>query len=167
MCLDPWRPYVAVGPARQSSTRPTAHHGAPGRVDNAIPLPVHSLSRASSSPSRRRCFGGLARACLRPSNSAQCSASLSTSLSSSWLRLPSLDEPALPSPSRACLAEAPPWSPASWPGLCSPPFLLILVPKAPVGHADARPHPLPLCLRSETPAVGRAPPPCRHSRGRV
>jgi len=140
----------------------------PGRVDNAIPLPVPSLSRASSSPRRRRCFGELARVspCLRPSNSAQCSASLSTSPSLSWLRLPSLGEPALPSPSRACLAGAPPWSPASWPGLCSQPFLLILVPKAPLGHVDARPHPLPLCLRSETPAVGRAPPPCRHSRGR-
>jgi len=104
--------------------------------------------------------------CLRPSNSAQRSASLSTSPSSSWLRLPSLGEPALPAPTRAYLAGVPPWPPASWPGLCSPPFLLILVPKASLGLAVARPRSLLPCLRPETPAVGRAPPPCRHSRGR-
>jgi hypothetical protein len=44
-CLDSWRPYVAVGPARQSSARPSARHGAPV----AWTAPVHfqfALSRA-------------------------------------------------------------------------------------------------------------------------
>jgi len=103
---------------------------------------------------------------LRPSDSAQRSASFSTTPSSSWLRLPSLGKPALSSPSRSHLTGAPPWSPASWLGLCSPPFRFILVPKAPLGRADARPSSLSPCLRPETPAVGRALPPCRHSRGR-
>ena len=44
-----------------------------GRVDSAIPLPVPSLSRASSSPRRRRCFGELARACLLVSGQATAS----------------------------------------------------------------------------------------------
>ena len=103
---------------------------------------------------------------LRPSDSTQGSASFPAFPSSCWLRLPSLGKPALSSPSRAYLAGAPPWSPASWPGLCSPPFLLVLVPKAPLSHADARPNALSPGLRPETPAVGRTPPPCRHSRGR-
>jgi len=39
-------------------------------VDNAIPLPVRSLSRASSSPRRHRCFGEFARSRLRVSGQA-------------------------------------------------------------------------------------------------
>ena len=134
--MDSWRPYVAVGPARQSSARPSSRPGAPVAWTEPFPLPVSSLSRASSFPRRRRCFGELARVspCLRSSNYVQCSASLSTPPSSSWLRLPSLGEPALPSPSRAYLAGAPPWPPAPWSGLCSPPFFLILVPKASPCH---------------------------------
>ena len=140
----------------------------PGRVDRAISAPgVLSLSRVvvSASPPLLRRARALASPCLRPSDSAQRSASFPATPSSSWLRLPNLGKPALSSPSRAYLAGAPPWSPALWPGLCSPPFLLILVPKASLGLAVARPHSLLLCLRPETPAVGRAPPPCRHSRG--
>jgi len=130
------------------------------------PFPSRSaLSRVlvfSASPPLLRRARALASPCLWPSDSAQRSASLSASPSSSWLRLPSFGKPALSSPSRAYLAGAPPWSPASWPGLCSLPFHFILVPKAPLGRADARPCSLSLCLRPETPAVGRAPPPCRH-----
>jgi hypothetical protein len=141
----------------------------PGRVDRAISAPgVLSLSRVvvSASPPLLRRARARASPCLRPSSSVQRSASLSSPPSSSWLRLPSLGEPALPAPTRAYLAGVPPWPPASWPGLCSPPFLLILVPKASLGLAVARPRSLLSCLRPETPAVGRAPPPCRHSRGR-
>jgi len=82
----------------------------------------------------------------QPSDSAQRSASFSATPSSSWLRLPSLGKPTFSSPSRAHLAGAPPWSPASWPGLCSTPFRFILVPKAPLGRADARPSSLSPCL---------------------
>jgi len=134
--------------------------------------PFHSgsLSLAcvvfSASPPLLRRARALASQRLRPSDSAQRSASFSATPSSSWLQLPSLGKPALSSPSRAHLARAPPWSPASWPGLYSPQFRFILVPKAPLGRADARPSSLSTCLRPETPAVGRATPPCRHSRGR-
>ena len=69
-CLDSWRPYVAVGPARQSSACPTARHGAPGRVVSAISTLVRPLSRLSSSPRRRRCFGELARSRLSVSGQA-------------------------------------------------------------------------------------------------
>jgi len=69
-CLDSWRPYVAVGPARQSSACPTARHGAPGRVVNAISTLVRPLSRLSSSPRRRRCFGELMRSRLSVSGQA-------------------------------------------------------------------------------------------------
>jgi hypothetical protein len=134
-------------------------HSTPGS------LPLACVVVSASPPLLQRARARMSP-CLRPSHSAQRSASLSTSPSSSWLRLPSLGKPTLPSPSRAYLAGALPWPPASWPGLCSPPFFLILIPKAPLGLAVARPHSLPLCLRPETPAVGRAPPPCRHSRGR-
>jgi len=79
---------------------------------------------------------------LRPSDSIQHSASFPATPSSSWLRLPSLGKPALSPPSRAYLAGVPPWSPASWPGLYSPPFLFVLAPKAPLSRADARPCPL-------------------------
>jgi hypothetical protein len=68
--LDSWRPYVAVGPARQSSARPSSRPGAPVAWTEPFPLPVSSLSRASSFPRRRRCFGELARAHLRVSGQA-------------------------------------------------------------------------------------------------
>ena len=126
--------------------------------------PFHSGSL--SSPGRRRCFSELARSRLSFSGHATPSSAPLASpqpLSSSWLWLPSLGKPALSSPSRAYLTGAPPWSPALWLGLCSPPFLLILVPKAPLSRADACPRPLSSGLRPETPAVGRVPPPCRHS----
>jgi hypothetical protein len=35
-CSDPWRPYVAVGPACQHPARPPGRHDDPGRVDSAI-----------------------------------------------------------------------------------------------------------------------------------
>ena len=128
-----------------------------------------SLSRAlvvffASPPLlRRACV--LASQHLWPSDSVQCSTSFPASSSSCWLRLLSLGKPALSPLSRAHLAGVPPWSPVSWPGLCSPPFLLVLVPKAPLSHAGARRDLLSPGLRLETPAVGRTPPPCRHSRG--
>ena len=103
---------------------------------------------------------------LRPNDSVKCSASIPASPLSSWLQLPSLGKPALSSSSRAFLAGAPLWSPVSWPGLCSLPFLLVLVPKAPLSRAGARPSPLSPGLRPEIPAVGRTPPPCRRSQGR-
>ena len=131
-------------------------HSTPGS------LPLACVVFSASPPLLRRAHARVSP-CLRPSDSVHRSASFPATPSSSWLQLPSLGKPALPPPSRAYLAGAPPWSPASWPGLCSPPFLLILVPTALLGHADARPH----SLSPETPAVGRAPPPSRHSRGRV
>jgi len=110
------------------------------------PFPPGSFSLAcvvfSASPPLLRRARALASQRLRPSDSAQHSASFSTTPSSSWLRLPSLGKPALSSPSRAHLAGALPWSPASWPGLCSSPFRFTLVPKALLGHADARPSSL-------------------------
>jgi len=159
---SPLVPLVSPQHVLQLATAPRSRgqrHFPPG------PLSLACVVFSASPPLLQRARA-LASPRLGPSDSAQRSASLSTSPSSSWLRLPSLGKPALSSPLRAYLAGAPPWSPASWPGLCSPPFLLILVPKAPLGHADARQHSLLLCLRPETPAVGRAPPPCRHSRGR-
>jgi len=132
------------------------HSGSPSLASVVFSVSPPLLRRARALASQR----------LRPSDSVQCSASFPATPSSSWLRLPNLGKPALSSPSRAYLAGAPPWSPASWPGLCSPPFLLVLVPKAPLTHADARSSPLSPGLRPETPAVGRTPPPCRHSRGR-
>jgi len=43
-CLDSWHPYVAVGPARQSSACPTARNGAP--VAWTAPFPLwFALSR--------------------------------------------------------------------------------------------------------------------------
>ena len=69
-CLDSWRPYVTVSPTRQSSACPTARHDAPGRVDSAIFTPVHPLSRSTSSPRCRRCFGELARSRLSTSGRA-------------------------------------------------------------------------------------------------
>ena len=121
----------------------------------------------SASPPLLRRARALASRHLQPSDSTQCSVSFPASPSSCWLRLPSLGKPALSSPSRAYLAGAPPWSPVSWLGLCSPPFLLILVPKASPCHAGARRDLLSPSLRPETPAVGRTPPPYRHSRGQV
>jgi len=120
----------------------------------------------SASPPLFRRARALASQRLRPSDSVQRSASFPATPSSSWLRLPSLGKPALSSPSRAYLAGAPPWSSVSWPGLYSPPFLFVLVPKAPLSRVDARPSPLSSGLRPETPAVGRTPSPCRHLRGR-
>ena len=132
------------------------------------PFPL-ALSRAlvvfSARPPLLRRARALASRHLRPSDSTQCSASFPASPSSCWLWLPSFGKPALPSPSRAHLAGAPPWSLVSWPGLCSPPFLLVLVPKASPCRADARRDLLSLGLRPETPAVGRTPLSCRHSRG--
>jgi len=129
-----------------------------------------SLSLASvvfsASPLLLRRARALASQRLRSSDSVQRSASFPATPSPSWLRLPSLGKPELSSPSRAYLAGAPPWSPASWPGLYSLPFLFVLVPKALLSHADARSSPLSSGLRPETPAVGRTPPRCRHSRGR-
>jgi len=127
-------------------------------------LSLTSVVFAASPPLLRRARA-LASQRLRSSDSVQRSASFPTTPSSSWLRLPSLSKPALSSTSRAYLAGAPPWSPASWPGLCSPPFLFVLVPKAPLSHDNARPSPLSSGLRPEKPAVGRTPPPCRRSRG--
>jgi len=165
--LDSWHPYVAVGPACQLPARPPGRHGALGRVDSAI-LPL-ALSLAlivfsASLPLLRRARA-LASQHLRPSDSTHCSANFPASPSSCWLRLLSFGKPALSSPSRAYLAGAPSWSPVSWPGLCSPPFLLVLVPKASLCHAGARRDLLLPGLRPETPAVGHTPPPCRHSRG--
>ena len=129
-----------------------------------------SLSRAlvvfSASPPLLQRARTLASRHLRPSDSTQCSTSFPASPSSSWLRLRSLGKPALSSPSRAYLSGAPLWSPVSWPGLCSLPFLLVLVPKAPPSHAGARLDLLLPGLQPETPAVGRIPPPCRNSWGR-
>ena len=129
--------------------------------------PWLSLSLAlivfSASPPLLRQSRALASRHLRPSDSTQCSASFPTSPSSCWLRLPSYGKSALSSPSRAYLAGALSWSPVSWPGLCSPPFLLVLVPKASLCHAGARQDLLSPGLRPETSAVGRTPPPCRHS----
>jgi len=51
-CLESWRLYVTVVPARQSPACPTGHHDAPGRVDSAISTLVPPLSRPSSSPRR-------------------------------------------------------------------------------------------------------------------
>ena len=119
-----------------------------------------SLSRAlvvfSTRPPLLRRARALVSRHLRPSDSTQCSASFPASPSSCWLRLPSFGKPALPSP---------PWSPVSWPGLCSPPFLLVLVPKASPCRADARRDLLSPGLQPETSAVSHTPPPCRHSRG--
>jgi len=158
----PLVPLVSPQRILQLATAPWSRgqrHSTPGQLSLACVV-------FSASPPLLRRVRALASPRFRPSDSAQHSASLSASPSTSWLRLPRLGKSALPSPSRAYLAGAPPWSPASWPGLCSPPFLLIHVPEAPLGRADARPSSLSLCLRPETPAVGRAPPPCRHSRGR-
>ena len=131
--------------------------------------PHGSLSRAlivfSARPPLLRRARALASRYLRPSDSTQCCTSFPASPSSCWLRLPSFGKPALPSPSRAHLVGAPPWSPVSWPGLGSPPFLFVLVPKASPCRADARWDLLSPGLRSEMPAVGRTPPSCRHSRG--
>ena len=149
--------------ASYSSPRRSRSRGQRHSTPGSLPL---ACVVVSASPPLLRRARACVSLCLRPSNSAQRSASFPATPSSSWLQLPSLGKPALPSPSRAYLAGASPWSPASWPGLFSPPFLLVLVPKAPLGHADARPLSLPLCLRPETPAVGCVPPPCRHSRGR-
>ena len=167
-CSDLWHPYVAVGPACQLPTCPLGRHDAPGRVDSAIlPLALSlSLIVFSVRPALLRRARALASRHLRPSNSTQRSASFPASPSSRWLWLLSFGKPALPSPSRAHLAGAPPWSPVSWPGLCSPPFLLVLVPKASPCHPDACRDPLSLGLRPETPAVSRTPPPCSHSRAR-
>ena len=131
-------------------------------------LPWLSLSLIvfSASPPSLRRARKLVSQRLQPSDSTQRFASFPASPSSCWLQLPSLGNPALHSPSRAYLARVPPWSPVSWPGLSSLAFLLVLVPKAPPCHADARWDSLLPGLRPETPAVGRAPPPCRHSRGR-
>jgi len=119
----------------------------------------------SASPPLLRRAHALASRHLWWRDSTQCSASFPASPSSCWLRLPSLGKPALSSLSRAHLVGAPPWSPVSWPGLCSPPFLLVLVPKATPCYAGARRDLLSPGLRPETPEVGRTPPPCRHSRG--
>ena len=156
-----WSRSSVLNASYSSPRRPLSRgqrHSPPG------PLSLACIVFSASPPLLRR-VRTLASPRLRPSDSAQRSASFSASVSSSWLRPPSFGKPALSSPSRAYLAGAPPWSPASWPGLCSPPFRFILVPKAPLGRADARPSSLSPCLRPETPAVGRAPPPCRHSRG--
>ena len=120
----------------------------------------------SASPPLFREARALASQRLWPSDSVQSSASFPATPSSSWLRLLSLGKPALSSPSRAYLARAPPWSPVSWPGLCSPPFLLVLVPTALLSCADARPSPLLPGLQLETLMVGRTPQLCRHTRGR-
>ena len=157
-----WSRSSVLSVSYSSPRRPRSrgqHHFPPG------PLSLACVVFSASPPLLRRARA-LASPRLRPSDSAQCSASLSASPSSSWLRLPSFGKPTLSSSSRAYLAGAPPWSPTSWPGLCSPSFRFILVPKAPLGRADARLCSLSLCLRPEMPAVGRAPPPCRHSRGR-
>jgi len=133
-------------------------------------FPSGSLSLAlivfSASPPLLRRARALASRHIRPSDFTQRSANFPASPSSCCLRLPSLGKPALSSPSRAYLAGAPPWSPVSWPGLCSPPFFLVLVPKAPLSRASARLDLLLPSLRPETPAVGRTPPLCYHSRGR-
>jgi len=82
--------------------------------------PHGSLSRAlivfSARPPLLRRARALASRYLRPSDSTQCCTSFPASPSSCWLRLPSFGKPALPSPSRAHLVGAPPWSPVSWPG---------------------------------------------------
>jgi len=164
-----------MAPVRRRWSRssvPSVSYRSPRRPRSCGQRHFHSgsLSLApvvfSASPPLLRRACALVSQCLRPSDSVQCSASFPASLSLSWLRLPSLGKPAFSSPSRAYLAGAPPWSPVSWPGLCSPPFILVLVPKALLSRAGARLSPLSPDLRPETPAVGRTPPPCRHSRGR-
>ena len=151
------------------SSVPSMSYGSPRRPRSRGQRHFHSGSPSlalvvfSASPPLLWRARALASQHLRPSDSTQSSVSFPASPSSSWLRLPSLDKPALSSPSRAYLAGAPPWSPVSWPRLCSPPFLLILFPKAPLSSAGARPGLLSSGLRPETPAVGRTPPSCRHS----
>ena len=148
--MDPWRPYVAVGPASQHPMCPPSRHDAPGRVDSAILPLALSLSLSlivfsASPPSLRRARKPMSR-CLQPmsseahvaASSTQCFARVPVSPSSCWLQLPSLGKPTLPSPSRAHLVGVPPWSLGSWPGLFSRAFLFVLVPEAPPCHADAR-----------------------------
>ena len=158
---SPLAPLVSSQRVLQVTRRPRS----PGQRHS----PPGSLSRAlivfSASPPLLRRARALASRHLQPSDSTQCSVSFPASPSSCWLRLPSLGKPALSSPSRAYLAGAPPWSPVSWPGLCSPPFLLVLVPKASPCYAGAHRDLLSPGLLPETPAVGRTPPLCRHSQG--
>jgi len=153
---SPLVPLVSPQRVLQLATAPPVAWTAPFHSGS---LSLACVAAAASASSRARVSASPAR------DSVQRSVSFPATPSSSWLWLPSLGKPALSSSSRAYLAGAPPWSPASWLGLCSPPLLLILVPKAPLSRADACPHPLSSGLRPETPAVGRAPPPCRHSRG--
>ena len=155
-------PLVSSQRVLQVATTPPVTWTAPFPSRLSLSL---ALVAFSASPPLLRRARALASQHLRPSNSVQRSASFPASPSSCWLRLSSLGKPALSSPSRAYLAGAPPWSPVSWPGLCSPPFLLDLVPKAPLSRADARRDLLSPGLRPETPAVGRTPSLCRHSRG--
>ena len=151
-------PIVSYGSPRRPRSRGQRHFhsGSPSLALVVFSVSPPLLQRARALASRH----------LQPSNSAQCSASFPASPSSCWLRLPSLGKPALSSPSRAYLAGAPPWSPVSWPGLCSPPFFLVLVPKAPLGRVGARRDLLSPGLRPETPTVSRTPPPSPRPRHR-
>ena len=156
-----WPHLSAPSTSSRSPRRPRSRgqrHSPPGSLSLALVV-------FSARPPLLRRARALASRHLRPSDSTQCSASFPASPSSCWLQLPSFGKPALSSPSRAHLAGAPPWSPVSWPGLCSPPFLLVLVPKGSPCHVGARWDLLLRGLRPEMPAVGRTPPPCRHSRG--
>ena len=163
VCLDPWHPYIAVGPICQCPACLQGHHDVPGGVDSVISPPDSlSLTVLPRISALRRPWELVSR-CLRPSDSTHHFASFPASSSSRWLQLPSLGKPALPSLLRAHLAGVPPWSPTSWPGLSGPSFPLVFVPITLPRHADARRDPLPLSLRPETPVVGRAPPPCCHS----
>ena len=156
-----WSRLSAPSTSSRSPRRPQSR----GHLHFPSSSPSIALIVFSASPPLLRRARVLASRHLRPSNSTQCSASFPASSSSCWLWLSSLGKPKLSSPSRAYLDGAPPWSPVSWPGLCSAPFLLILVPKAPLSHAGARRDLLSPGLRPETPVVGRTPPPCCHSRG--
>jgi len=133
---------------------------------SSFPLLSLSLSRSTFFPASQPSLWQareLVSWRLQLSDSTQRFANFPESLSSRWLQLPSLGKPALSSPLRAHLTGVPPWSPASWPGLSGPSFPLVFVPLASPRHVVARRDPLLLGLRPEMPAVGRAPPPCRHS----
>ena len=121
-------PLVSSQRVLQVATTPPVTWTAPFPSRLSLSL---ALVAFSASPPLLRRARALASQILQPNDSVQCSISFLASPSSSWLRLPRLGKSALSSPSRAYLAGAPPWSPVSWPGLCSPPFLLVLVVDGP------------------------------------
>ena len=127
-----WSRLSAPSASSRSPRRPRSRgqrQSLPGSLSLSLALIVFSAPL----PLLRRAHVLVSRH-LRRSDSTQSSASFPASPSSHWLQLPSFGKPALSSPSRAHLAGVPPWSPVSWPRLCSPVFLLVLVPKASPCH---------------------------------